>query len=771
MTARKPELDPVCGMEVDPASAAGSFEHGGRTYWFCNPHCLERFRADPESFLRPAERRPGPAATASEYVCPMHPEVRSPVPAPCPKCGMALEPVAPGLDEPESPELRDMSRRFWWSLPPALAVFLLAMSGHLPGRGGEPLVPGRAGVWLQLLLSAPVVLWGGWPLLVRGWASVVNRSPNMFTLIALGVGAAWGYSALAAIVPGAIPAQFHGGHGAAEVYFESAAVITILVLLGQVLELRARRRTGGAIRALLGLAPATALRIRADGTDEEVPLAEVRPGDRLRVRAGERVPVDGTVREGTSAVDESMITGEPVPVEKRPGAALIGGTLNGDGALLMRAEKVGADTLLAHIVRMVGEAQRSRAPVQRLADRVSAWFVPAVMLAATAAFALWAAFGPEPRLARALVAAVAVLIIACPCALGLATPMAVMVGVGRGARAGVLFRDAAALETLGRAGVLILDKTGTLTEGRPTVRTIVPAEGRAEGDVLALAAALEAGSTHPLARAVAEAWRDHSGGAPPPAASGLRAIPGLGLAGTVAGQAAAAGGRALMAELGVGLAELEPAALRMEAEGQSLVFVAAAGRAVGLIGAADAVRGTAREAVRELRALGLRLIMATGDGPAGAGRVARELGIDEVRAGLLPADKLALVGELQAAGSVVAMAGDGVNDGPALARADVGLAMGSGSDVALESAGVVLVRGDVAGILRARRLSLAVMRNIRQNLALSFGYNALGVPIAAGALYPLWSLLLPGPAVASAAMSLSSVSVIANALRLARTRL
>ncbi len=775
MISQTTETDPVCGMQVDPGNAAGSSRHAGRTYHFCSEHCLRRFEAGPEAFLRPSSERPptdtGPAEAGSVYTCPMHPEVSSDRPDACPKCGMGLEPTVVSADGAESPELREMGRRLRWSVLPALAAFVLAMSAHVPGLGGAGgFLSGDWNVWVQFALATPVVLWAGWPIFARGWASIVNRSPNMFTLIVVGVGAAYGYSALATLLPGIIPEAFRSRHGTVNVYFEAAAVITVLVLLGQVLELRARHRTGGAIRALLGLAPATALRVADDGSVGEVDIALVRPGDRLRVRAGERVPVDGTVIEGRSSLDESMITGEPLPAEKGPGAALFGGTVNGDGALVMRADKVGAETLLAHIVRLVGEAQRSRAPIQRLADRVSAWFVPAVLLAAAAAFACWAVFGPEPRMAYALLTAVAVLIIACPCALGLATPMSVMVGVGRGAQAGVLFRDAAALETLGRARTLVVDKTGTLTEGRPRVTAVAAAPGEDEPGVLALAAALESGSAHPLARAILEAWRDRSGSAPPPAAVDVLSSAGRGLSGTVDGRSCLIGNRALIEESGIAAGELGDRADEFEERGHTVMFVAAAGRLIGIVAAADPLKPAASTAVRELRALGLRVVMATGDNPAAAARVAAELDIAEFHAGMLPAGKLELVSSLQAAGQPVAMAGDGINDGPALARADVGIAMGTGSDVALESAGVTLLHGDLAGILRARRLSLAVMRNIRQNLAFSFGYNALGIPIAAGALHPLWGVL-PGPIVASAAMSFSSVSVIANALRLRRLRL
>jgi Cu+-exporting ATPase len=750
------ETDPVCGMRVDPKTAAGRHVHGGQSYYFCNPHCLERFRANPENYLRPA---PAPlAAVAADYVCPMHPEVVQSGPGSCPICGMALEPrTAPAVEE-RNLELEGMTRRFWVSLVLTVPVFLLAMTDMLPGR---PLhIPPRAQGLLEMALASPVVLWGGWPFFLRMWASVLHRRPNMFTLIGMGTGAAYLHSVAATLIPSAFPASFRGHGGQVDRYFEAASVIVVLVLLGQVLELRARSRTSGAIRALLSLAPPTARRLEAEGTEVDVPLEQVRPGERLRVRPGERIPVDGLVLEGASAVDESMITGEAIPVEKTPGGRVTGGTVNGNGTLLMRAERVGSETLLAQIVRMVGEAQRSRAPIQRLADVVSGYFVPAVVIASALTFTVWAAWGPEPRFAHALLAAVAVLIVACPCALGLATPMSIMVGVGRGARAGVLIRDAAALETLEKVDTLVVDKTGTLTEGKPRLVTV---EGGEEAELLGLAASLERGSEHPLAGAVVA--RAQARGLLLRPVTAFQARTGMGVTGRVAGRSVALGNQALLEELGAPPGPLAERAETLRREGQTVVFLAVDGRAIGLLGVTDPIKPSTPEALRLLRELGLRVVMLTGDNATTAAAVARELSLDGLEADVRPERKAEVVKQLQAQGHVVAMAGDGINDAPALAQAEVGIAMGTGTDVAMESAGVTLVKGDLRGIARAIRLSRATMRNVRQNLFFAFVYNALGVPIAAGALYPVFGLLL-SPMVAAAAMSFSSVSVITNALRL-----
>ena len=752
------ETDPVCGMRVDPKTAAGRHVHGGQSYYFCNPHCLERFRANPENYLRPAPAPAPLAAVAADYVCPMHPEVVQSGPGSCPICGMALEPrTAPAVEE-RNLELEGMTRRFWVSLVLTVPVFLLAMTDMLPGRPFH--VPPRAQGLLEMALATPVVLWGGWPFFLRMWASVRHRRPNMFTLIGMGTGAAYLHSVAATLLPSAFPASFRGHGGQVDRYFEAASVIVVLVLLGQVLELRARSRTSGAIRALLSLAPRTARRLEAGGTEVDVPLEHVRPGERLRVRPGERIPVDGVVLEGASAVDESMITGEPIPVEKTPGGRVTAGTVNGNGTLLMRAERVGSETLLAQIVRMVGEAQRSRAPIQRLADVVSGYFVPAVVIASALTFTVWAAWGPEPRFAHALLAAVAVLIVACPCALGLATPMSIMVGVGRGARAGVLIRDAAALETLEKVDTLVVDKTGTLTEGKPRLVTV---EGGEEAELLGLAASLERGSEHPLAAAVVA--RAQARGLLLRPVTGFQARTGLGVTGRVAGRSVALGSQALLEELGAPPGPLAERAETLRREGQTVVFLAVDGRAIGLLGVTDPIKPSTPEALRLLRELGLRVVMLTGDNATTAAAVARELGLDGFEADVRPERKAEVVKQLQAQGHVVAMAGDGINDAPALAQARVGIAMGTGTDVAMESAGVTLVKGDLRGIARAIRLSRATMRNVRQNLFFAFVYNALGVPIAAGALYPVFGLLL-SPMVAAAAMSFSSVSVITNALRL-----
>jgi Cu+-exporting ATPase len=754
--------DPVCGMSV-AADSPLRFEHEGETFRFCGPRCLERFRADPAAFLGAREPTAPPAAAPGRrWTCPMHPEIVRDAPGSCPLCGMALEPMEISAEEEESAELVDMRRRFWVSAVLTLPLVVIAMSeGWLP-------LHGRAAALLQLALATPVVLWGGWPFFERGWASLASRRLNMFTLIALGTGAAWAYSVLAALAPGLFPAAFRGHGGEVALYFEAAAVIVTLVLLGQVLELRARSRTGAAIRALLGLAPKTARRIEAGGEEADVALDAVLAGDRLRIRPGEKIPVDGVVLEGRSAVDESMLTGEPLPVEKNPGDRVVGATVNQTGSLVIRAEKVGAETLLAQIVRMVAEAQRSRAPIQRLADQVAAWFVPAVIAVALASFLAWAWWGPEPRLAYALVNAVAVLIIACPCALGLATPMSIMVATGRGAAAGVLFKNAEAIERLREVDTLVVDKTGTLTEGRPQLAAVEALAGASEDELLRLAASLERGSEHPLAAAIVAGAESRGLALASP--ERFESHTGRGVTGTIGGRAVALGNRRLLDELGVDPGALPARAEALRAEGRTAMFVAIDGRAAGLLAVADPIKETTPEAIRRLHADGVRLVMLTGDGRTTAEAVAARLGIDEVIAEVLPDEKAAHVKRLAGEGRTVAMAGDGVNDAPALAQAEVGIAMGTGTDVAMESAGVTLVRGDLRGIVRARALSRATMRNIRQNLFFAFAYNTLGVPVAAGVLYPAFGLLL-SPMLAAAAMSLSSVSVIANALRLRRVKL
>ena len=769
--------DPVCGMDVNPETAAGSHQHGGKIYYFCGRHCLDRFRSSPEAFLTSplvtpapapprAEGPPPPAGPRTGYTCPMHPQIVQPGPGACPICGMALEPLIPAGEQEEeiSPELSDMERRFWISFALALPVLLLAMSQMLPGQP----VHSRPIIWLQLLLSTPAVLWGGWPLFQRGWASIAHRSLNMFTLIALGTGTAYGYSVIATLFPGIFPDSFRAHTGEVPVYFEAAAVITALVLLGQVLELRARSRTGQAIRSLLGLAPKTARLVRDDGTEADIPLERVRPGDRLRVRPGEKVPVDGIILEGTSSLDESMITGEPIPVEKAPGSRVTGGTVNATGSFVMCAERVGSETLLAQIVRLVSEAQRSRAPIQRLADAVSSYFVPGVVLAACVTFIVWSAIGPQPRLAYALLNAVSVLIIACPCALGLATPMSVMVGTGRGATAGVLIRNAEALEVLEKVDTLVVDKTGTLTEGRPRLAQVVALPGWSEPELLRLSASLERGSEHPLAAAIVAAAQERNLNLGSP--EDFRSLTGKGVTGTVGGKKLALGNRILLQAMNVDTRALASQAESLERDGYSVMFVAVEGKLAGLLAVADPIKPPAFDAIRMLRAEGIEIHMVTGDNRFTAEAVARRLGIEKVTAEVSPDQKIDLVKKLQGEGRIVAVAGDGVNDAPALAQAHVGIAMGTGADVAMQSAGVTLVKGDLRGIARARKLSRAAMRNIRQNLFFAFLYNALGVPIAAGALYPFTGLLL-SPMIASAAMTFSSVSVIANALRLRRLAL
>ncbi|MEZ5447155.1 MAG: heavy metal translocating P-type ATPase [Gammaproteobacteria bacterium] len=826
-------VDPICGMEVDPAACAGSAERDGRTYYFCSAHCLAAFKAgqaagdseqacctpapaaspgmtvagvkiaaiarggtarDPvcgmtvskNTALR-SERdgaayyfccegcrrkfESGAAATAMparEYICPMHPEVVSKVPAACPLCGMALEAAAVEADAEDSPELRDMRRRLLIGAALSLPLFVLAMlSDHAPAVFEGRIGP-RTLQWLQFALATPVVLWAGWPFFERAWASVLRRQANMFTLIGIGVGAAWLYSVAAMAVPEWFPAAMRAHHGSVHVYFESAAIIVTLVLLGQVLELKARARTGAAVRALARLAPRTARLVRTDGQEEDIALALVRSDDRLRVRAGERIPVDGTVEEGESAVDESMITGESLPVGKRPGDALIGGTVNGHGVLLMRAERVGSDTLLAQIMRLVQEAQRSRAPIQRLADVIASYFVPAVLVISALAFAAWWMFGPEPRLAHALVSAVAVLIIACPCALGLATPMSIMVATGRGAQNGILVRNAEALEQLARIDTLVVDKTGTLTEGRPRVVSMVAVAGFSETDVLACAASLERASEHPLSSAVVAAAAERS--LSPMPATRVEIHPGMGLSGTVAGKGIVLGNATLLTRAGVQTAAIETLAEQSRALGHIVILIAIDGKAAGLIDIADPIRESAATAVRALREDGVNVIMLSGDHRTTAAQVAADLGIATVIAEVAPAGKAEEIGRLNSQGHLVAMAGDGINDAPALALANVGIAMGTGTDVAMHSAGITLVHSDLQALVRARRLSHATLRNIRQNLAFAFLYNVLGVPVAAGVLYPLTGTLL-SPVIAAAAMSMSSVSVIANALRLNRARL
>jgi Cu+-exporting ATPase len=798
-------LDPVCGMTIDPADAAGHLEYNGTTYYFCHQSCLDRFRAAPEEFLDPQahpQRSITPGDAEAEYTCPMDPEVRQKGPGACPKCGMALEPVvvapltktewtcpmhpeivrdAPGscpicgmaleprvvTIEQKNPELDDMMRRFRISLVVTAPILLVMILEFVPGLSLHHRLPGATLNWMELALATPVVLWGGWPFFQRGWASVVNRHLNMFTLIALGVGAAYAFSVVATIAPDLFPASFRVA-GNVGVYFEPAAVIVVLVLLGQVLELRARSRTSAAIRNLLGLAPKTARRIEADGAEHDVPLDHVHVGDRLRVRPGERVPVDGVLLDGTTTVDESMVTGESIPLEKITGATVTGGTVNGTGTFVMEAQRVGSDTLLAQIVRLVGEAQRSRAPIQRLADTVSSWFVPIVIAVALITFAIWASVGEEPRLAHALVNAVAVLIIACPCALGLATPMSIMVGTGRGAELGVLLRNAEALEVLEQVTTIVVDKTGTLTEGKPTLATVEPAPHSDAATLLRLTASLEHVSEHPLAAAIVAGARER--GVQLADVRDFQSATGMGVSGSVDGRAVAVGNKRHLEALGIDPGPLASRAEELRREGQTVMFVVVDGEAAGLVGVADRIKPTTRDAIEALHREGVRIVMLTGDNRTTADAVARSIGIDRVEADVLPDQKAAVVKRLQDAGERVAMAGDGINDAPALAQADVGIAMGTGTDIAMESAGVTLVKGDLGGIVRARRLSRATMKNIRQNLFFAFVYNVVGVPIAAGVLYPFFGLLL-SPMIASAAMTFSSVSVIGNALRLRRSAL
>ena len=821
------EKDVVCGMTIDPERAPAKVEHEGKTYYFCGASCAAKFRAGSEKFLRakPAdsgramplvqlgsakpitiakaadaplpklavyvcpmdpevrEDRPGPCpkcgmaleadvpsaqAARIEYTCPMHPEIVRDQPGSCPICGMALEPRTAVVGEEENPELLAMTRRFWVSAALAVPVLALGMSDMIPGHPVQRVLSVRAIEWIQLLLATPVVVWGGWPFFQRGWASLVNRSLNMFTLIALGTGTAYVYSVIAVLFPGIFPLSFRLAGGQVPVYFEAAAMITALVLLGQVLELRARSRTSAAIRALLKLSPKIARLVRTDGTEIDIPVEHIAVGDVLRVRPGEKIPIDGIAIDGSSSVDESLVTGEPIPIEKTSGSRVTGSTVNGTGTLLIRAERVGNETLLAQIVRMVSEAQRSRAPVQQLADRVSAYFVPAVVLVAILTFILWSLFGPAPRMAHALLNAVAVLIIACPCALGLATPMAIMVGTGRGALAGVLIKNAEALEILEKVDTLVVDKTGTLTEGRPRVVSVIAANGFDEVQVLRASATLERASEHPLAAAILTAAKERdiaSGNV-----SAFRSVTGKGVTGVADGQAVALGNRALLLELGISPGNLDERGTLLESDGQTVMFVAIAAKIAGIIGVADPVKATTPEAIERLHRERIRIVMITGDSRATAEAVARRLGIDQIHAGVLPDKKGEIIKQLQAERHVIAMAGDGVNDAPALVQANVGIAMGTGTDVAMESAGITLLRGDLRGIARARALSQATMRNIRQNLFFAFLYNSAGVPIAAGVLYPFLGLLL-SPIFASAAMTFSSVSVIGNALRLRNVHL
>jgi Cu+-exporting ATPase len=786
LTEQTTTLDPVCGMSVDPARSQAAVEYAGKKYYFCSIGCADRFRASPEKYLdsmphaqkRPPANRiplgdrefqpssnPRPASSI-EYTCPMHPEIVRPGPGACPICGMALEPRTAAVEEGENTELNLMTLRLWISVALTIPVLILGMSDLILGRSVRHFLSMRTIGWMELVLATPVVLWGGWPFFERGWASLVNRSLNMFTLIALGIGSAYVYSLAAVLFPGLFPASFQQMPGDVPVYFEAAAMITTLVLLGQVLELRARSRTSAAIRALLKLAPKSARLVRADGTEIDVPIEHIQPDDILRVRPGEKVPVDGVVVEGRSSVDESLLTGEPIPVEKIPGSRVIGGTVNAMGTFTMRAERVGSESMLAQIVRMVSEAQRSRAPVQQLADRVSAYFVPAVVLAAVLTFAVWRVFGPAPKMAHALLNAVAVLIIACPCALGLATPMAIMVGAGRGALAGILVKNAEALETLEKVDTLVADKTGTLTEGRPRVTHVLPVPDDFKAHVLLVAATLERSSEHPLAGAILAAAQEFDiADIARGEVAEFQYHTGKGVTGFVGGKNAALGNPALFAELGIHLGPLDEQALELEAAGGTVMFVALGGKPVGLIAVTDPIKASTPDAIQRLHHDGIRIVMVTGDSQATADWVARELGIEYVHAAVLPDQKRTIVKRLQSEGHVVAMAGDGVNDAPALTQADVGIAMSTGTDVAMESAGITLLRGDLRGIARARTLSRATMRNIRQNLFFAFAYNAVGIPIAAGVLYPFFGLSL-SPVIASAAMTFSSVSVIANALRL-----
>ncbi|HEY7845552.1 MAG TPA: heavy metal translocating P-type ATPase [Bradyrhizobium sp.] len=763
-------LDPVCGMTVNPETSKHRFEYHSQTFHFCSAGCRTKFAADPARYLdkgrRDADEANAPVPEGTVYTCPMHPEIRQVGPGTCPICGMALEPDVVSLDDTPNPELADMTRRFRIGAVLSVPPVVLEMGGHLVG--GRGLIEQTLSNWVQLVFATPVVLWAGWPFFVRGWQSLVTRNLNMFTLIAIGTGVAYVYSLIGTVFPQAFPADFRGHDGAVAVYFESAAVITVLVLLGQVLELRAREATSGAIKALLQLAPKIARRVDDGGVDHEVEIDALKVGDRLRVRPGEKVPVDGVILEGRSALDESLVTGESLPVTKETGARVIAGTLNQSGSFVMRADKVGRDTLLAQIVQMVADAQRSRAPIQRLADQVAGWFVPSVIVAAVAAFAAWAIFGPEPKLAFGLVAAVSVLIIACPCALGLATPMSIMVGVGRGAQAGVLIRNAEALERLEKVDTLVVDKTGTLTEGKPKVVAIVPAADFREEEILQLAASVERASEHPLADAIVRAAKER--GIELTAVEAFDSPTGKGATGNVLGKATVLGNSRYLSSIGIETSSFDAEAERLRGEGATVINMAVDGKLAGLFAIADPVKASTPEALKALAAEGVKVIMLTGDNGTTAKAVAQRLGIAEVEAEVLPDQKSAVVTKLRDAGRIVAMAGDGVNDAPALAAADVGIAMGTGTDVAMESAGVTLLKGDLTGIVRARTLSQATMKNIRQNLFFAFIYNAAGIPIAAGILYPAFGILL-SPIIAAAAMALSSVSVVGNALRLRATKL
>ncbi len=759
--------DPVCGMNVDPATAKFSAEHDGETYYFCSQACETKFKADPGKYLQPVAAPAENPPEGTIYTCPMHPQIRQLGPGSCSICGMALEPEMVSLDDGPDPEYVDMKRRFWVCAALTLPLVIYVMGAMLPGRPFDQLVPTHIGKWIEFALATPVVLWGGWPFFVRGWQSLKNRSLNMFTLIALGVAVAYIFSVVAVLAPGIFPAAFRDMHGGVAVYFEAAAVIVTLVLLGQVLELRARSQTSGALRALLELAPPKALRISAHG-EEEVALDQLVAGDKLRVRPGDKVPVDGTVIQGSSSVDEAMITGEPIPVKKGVGDAVTGGTINQTGSFVVQAERVGRDTLLSKIVQLVADAQRSRAPIQRLADQVSAWFVPLVIGVAALTFAAWSIWGPEPSLVYALVNAVAVLIIACPCALGLATPMSIMVGVGKGASIGILIKNAEALERFEKVDTLVVDKTGTLTEGRPKLVAVSPVTGQDETELLSLVAAVERLSEHPLATAIAEEAVER--GVAKRDATGFESLTGMGVNAQVDGRAVAIGNEKMMERLGAASTELVASANAARTEGQTVMFVAIDGKPAGTIGVADPIKETTVAAIKDLRAEGIDVVMLTGDSEASAHAIGRQIGISDIKANVSPADKHAIVSELRKSGKVVAMAGDGVNDAPALAAADVGVAMGTGTDIAIESAGVTLLRGDLSGLVKARRLSHATMQNIRQNLFFAFVYNALGVPVAAGVLNPHFGILL-SPMIAAAAMSLSSFSVITNALRLRTIRL
>ena len=776
--ARMPTIDPVCGMTVDRQKAAASFDYQGRTYFFCCAGCREKFKAEPKRYLNAAAAapigiqrvhpKPFAIARGSEYTCPMHPEIVRDAPGSCPICGMALEPRTVSLEAEKNPELDDMTRRFWVGVALSIPLLAIAMSEMLPGNPIERIASMRAIVWIQFALATPVVLWGGWPFFVRAWQSIVNRSLNMFTLIGLGVTVAYGYSLIATVLPQIFPASFRERTGNVPIYFEAAAVITTLVLLGQVLELKARSATSTALKALLGLAPKTARRIAADGSEHDVLLDQVQAGDHLRVRPGEKVPVDGVVIEGTSSIDESMVTGESIPVQKHAGDATIGATLNGTGSFVMRAERVGSETLLSQIVQMVAEAQRSRAPIQKLADVVSGYFVPIVIVSAIVTFVLWAMVGPDPRMAYAMINAVAVLIIACPCALGLATPMSIMVATGKGAQAGVLFKNAEAIEVLRQIDTLVVDKTGTLTEGKPKLVSITPLNGFDERELLRLSASLERASEHPLAAAIVAGANDR--GIELTKTESFESLTGKGVKGKIDGRSVSLGNRALLDDLQIDAGAFPDQAEGSRADGQTVMFAIVDGKPAGLLGVADPIKQSTPEAIRELHANEIRIVMLTGDSRTTAQAVANKLNIDEVVAEILPNQKAEVVKRFQSEGRKVAMAGDGINDAPALAQAEVGIAMGTGTDVAMQSAGVTLVKGDLRGIVRAIKLSRATMRNIKQNLFWAFVYNSIGVPIAAGVLYPFFGLLL-SPMIAAAAMSFSSVSVIGNALRLRKVEL